>query len=177
MPPAKQRRSPTEQYLLWVARVAALDSAKVGGYLGCMSVNEGTVLDSIWHQEFSSHNVSLATTSVWRPDLTPATHWFVYIPVYFYTIGLTITNSTHADSADMSAPTQPTLPTVGTVGADTADTHDKCRHICRRVGSVGPIGSKCRHNNWQLGLPSTLFYLLPHLLLRIMMIAYLKCYY
>ena len=71
----------------------------------------------------------------------------------------------------------PTVPTCRADSADTADSDDKCRHICRRVGTVGTVGSKCRHNNWQLGLPSTLFYLLPHLLLRIMMIAYLKCYY
>ena len=49
----------------------------------------------------------------------------------------------------------PTVPTCRADNADSADSSDKCRHICRRVGSVGTVGSKCRHNNWQLGLPST----------------------
>ena len=120
-----------------------------------------------------------------------ATHRFLNIPVYFYTIGLTITNSTHADSADMSAPTcrhvVPTMPTsVGTFAdvsavsevsdqsvSTTIDNWDfppfkKCRQRqvsaetivgifadmsavsavsaadCRRVGSVGSVGRKCR---------------------------------
>ena len=41
----------------------------------------------------------------------------------------------------------PTVPTCRADSADTADSDDKCRHICRRVGTVGTVGSKCRHNN------------------------------